>query len=107
MVHCFGDPGLGGESTCTYRAIKQTVGLWEDRPQMFGGDADRPVLEPGELLAITEDWLRMYVVFPSNEAADTFTLFVAATHAADAFDTAPYIWISSADVDSGKSRLAS
>src|SRR6266540_4508675 len=37
MVHCFGNPGLGGESTCTYRAIKQTVGLWEDRPQMFGG----------------------------------------------------------------------
>jgi hypothetical protein len=64
-------------------------------------------LLPSDALALARAWLEFYVVFPSAETADTCALFIAATHAADAFDTAPYLWISAPDMDSGKSRLGS
>jgi hypothetical protein len=49
--------------------------------------------------------LTRYVHFPNRHGPVAMALFVAATHAQDAFDVAPYVVVSSPVKRSGKSRL--
>jgi hypothetical protein len=62
--------------------------------------------EPGApLLAELHAALRRYVVFPSPEAADAVTLWVAASHAQPAWEHAPRLAVVSPLKRCGKSRL--
>jgi hypothetical protein len=57
------------------------------------------------VLADVEAALTRYVHFPSRHGPVAMTLFVAATHAQEAFDVAPYVVVSSPVKRSGKSRV--
>ncbi len=57
------------------------------------------------LLAELRAALTRYVVFPSPEAADAVTLWVAATHGQDAWEHAPRCAVVSPEKRCGKSRL--
>jgi hypothetical protein len=58
----------------------------------------------GSLLDELEAFIRRYVVVSDAQAA-AITLWVAHTHTLDATDTTPYLHITSAEAESGKSRL--
>ena len=49
--------------------------------------------------------LRRYVIFASLHQAHAVTLWIVHTHVINQFDQTPYLWISSAEKQSGKSRL--
>lgn len=57
-----------------------------------------------ELLAAVREFVRRYVVL-TDEQADAITLWVAHTHALDAAEATPYLNVSSAEKESGKTRL--
>jgi uncharacterized protein DUF3631 len=57
-----------------------------------------------EALDKAVSFIRRFVVM-SNEQAATVALWVAHTHAFDAFDFTPYLFVTSAERESGKSRL--
>ena len=56
------------------------------------------------LLSDVEHYVRRYVVLSDHQAA-AVTLFIALTHALDAFDCTPYLAITSATPRAGKTRL--
>lgn len=67
-------------------------------------DPDTFESELAELLDDVETFVRRYVVFSDDQAA-VVALWVAHTHALDAADTTPYLSITSAAMQSGKTRL--
>ncbi|MDX6591610.1 MAG: hypothetical protein QOJ13_806 [Gaiellales bacterium] len=58
----------------------------------------------GGLLDRTLSFLKRYLVLGDDEAV-TVCLWIAHTHAFDAADITPYLWVSSAERESGKSLL--
>ncbi len=63
---------------------------------------------PGELAAVLdtiETFLRCYIAFALPEQATAIALWVAHTHVITAFDTSPYLGITSAERQSGKTLL--
>lgn len=62
-------------------------------------------LRGSELLTLLHAAAKRYVIFPSAEAADAWTLWVAATHAQDAWESATRLVIKSPEKRCGKSRL--
>lgn len=62
-------------------------------------------LDGAEVLDDVAALLRKYVVFPSEDALVATTLWVAHTHAIEAFDSTPRLGIISAEKQSGKTRL--
>src|SRR5438094_829259 len=50
-------------------------------------------------------FFRLYVVFPYEAALVAAVLWVAHTHAVDAFDVTPYLAVTSPEKRSGKTRL--
>ena len=65
----------------------------------------RPAVEPNEGAALLDDlraFLCRFVAFPEPEQADAVTLWIAHTHAVDAFDCTPRLSIQSAEKRSGK-----
>jgi hypothetical protein len=65
--------------------------------------ADAPDL--AALLADVEAFLRRFVAFPSPHEPAALALWVAHTHAIDAFDIIPYVWITSPEAECGKTRV--
>ena len=68
----------------------------------------RPVVEPNEGARLLDDlrtFLCRFVAFPEPEQADAVTLWIAHSHAIDAFDCTPRLSIQSAEKRSGKTRL--
>jgi hypothetical protein len=63
-----------------------------------------PTLEVGEVLDAVAGTVRQYVVMTEHQA-DAVALWVAHTHALDAADASPYLSITSAEKESGKTRL--
>jgi hypothetical protein len=59
----------------------------------------------GYLLSEAEGIFKRYVRFPDRSGPIALALWMAVTHAKDAFDVAPYINITSATKRSGKSRI--
>jgi hypothetical protein len=59
----------------------------------------------GHLLDALRDELARYVAFPSGEAADAVTLWIAATHAQPSWEHAPRLAVISPEKRCGKSRL--
>src|SRR5690242_5752333 len=62
-------------------------------------------LTGAELLSQLHAALTRYVVLPSAEAADAIVLWIAATHAAPAWNCAPRLDVTSPVKRCGKSRL--
>ena len=62
-------------------------------------------LNGAEVLDDVAALLRKYVVFPSDDALVATTLWIAHTHAIEAFDSTPRLGIISAEKQSGKTRL--
>ncbi|MEX0754121.1 MAG: DUF3631 domain-containing protein [Actinomycetota bacterium] len=58
-----------------------------------------------DVLDEVEQLLRKYVVFPTEGAAVAATIWIAYTHAARAFDVCPYLAITSAEKECGKTRV--
>lgn len=58
-----------------------------------------------EVLDAIEEVFAQYVVFPSQEAADAVTLWVAHTHVFHAFESTPRLAVNSTQPGSGKSRV--
>ena len=56
------------------------------------------------VLDATRDFVRRFVVMSDHQAV-VFTLWVFHTHAFGAADYTPYLWVKSAERESGKSRL--
>jgi Protein of unknown function (DUF3631) len=71
----------------------------------IGAVADAPEGEGAELLEQLHQALTRYVVFPSPEAVDAVTLWVAATHGQPAWEHAPRLPLVSPVKRCGKSRL--
>jgi hypothetical protein len=67
--------------------------------------SDREPRNLAELLGHVEALFRKYVRFPNRFGSVALALWVAVTHAQDAFDVAPYINITSPEKRSGKSRI--
>jgi hypothetical protein len=68
----------------------------------------RPAVEANEgaqLLDDLREFLCRFVAFPEPEHADAVALWIAHTHAIDAFDCTPRLSIQSAEKRSGKTRL--
>ncbi len=61
--------------------------------------------ELGELLEVTRAAYAKYVVFTTTAAAVATTLWTAHTHVFEAADSTPYLYVSSAISESGKSRV--
>lgn len=57
-----------------------------------------------ELLSWVEEFCRTYIAYPSEHAAVAHTLWIAHTHAMDAWDSTPRIAFLSPEPGSGKSR---
>ena len=57
------------------------------------------------LLDLAERWMRRFVVFRCDQAPVALALWVAHTHAFEAAEATPYMCISSAESESGKSRV--
>lgn len=53
----------------------------------------------------TEGWLNRFVVFPNEHGSTAVALWVAYTHVAEQFDVAPYLLITAAEIESGKTRI--
>jgi len=70
-----------------------------------GGTPDPTDSDGGELLDELEASLVRYVILPSPEALAAVTLWIAATHAAQAWNTAPRLLITGPEKRCGKSRL--
>ena len=68
-----------------------------------GGFIEPPAL--AETLARVEEFLRRYIVFPSEAHPPAIALWVAHSHALEAFDYTPYLHISSPEKRCGKSRV--
>ncbi|WP_120275406.1 DUF3631 domain-containing protein [Mycobacterium lehmannii] len=66
--------------------------------------ADTPVLDGRDLLTELLDTLRRYVWFPDDHAAVAVALWVAATHAIEAWNAAPRLVLNSPQKRCGKSR---
>lgn len=66
---------------------------------------DAGALEGAALLDQIRATLKRYVIFPTEEAADAVTLYIAATHAQTAWRTAARLVIKSAEKRCGKTRL--
>jgi Protein of unknown function (DUF3631) len=67
---------------------------------------DFPPAEPGyQVLDDVGSYLARFVAFASVEQRDAVTLWVAHTHAIDAFETTPRLAITSPEKQSGKTRL--
>jgi hypothetical protein len=62
------------------------------------------VSELAALLDATSAFTRRFVVMSAHQSV-VFTLWVFHTHAFDAADFTPYLWVKSAERESGKSRL--
>ncbi len=58
-----------------------------------------------EVLDAVERVVARFVVLPSTEALDAVVLFVACTHAIEAFDVSPYLHVTSPERRSGKTLL--
>jgi hypothetical protein len=68
----------------------------------------RPVVEPNDGARLLDDlrsFLCRFVAFAEPEQADAVTLWIAHSHAIDAFDCTPRLSIQSAEKRSGKTRL--
>ena len=61
-------------------------------------------LDLSELLADVESYIRRYVVLTEHQSV-TVTLWVAHTHVMSAFDCTPYLQVTSATKQAGKTRL--
>jgi hypothetical protein len=68
-------------------------------------DVDPATLNGAELLNQVGAALNRYVILPSPEAADAVTLWIVASHAALAWNTAPRLVIRAPEKRCGKSRL--
>ena len=62
-------------------------------------------LTGAEVLDLVEDTLTRYVVFPSPEAADAVTLYIAATHGQPSWQHATRLVVKSAEKRCGKTRV--
>ena len=77
-----------------------------DNPLHYSADElDGQDLDGAELLGELHAALARYVVFPSADAADAVTLWIAATHGVNAWHCAPRLDITSPVKRCGKSRL--
>jgi hypothetical protein len=56
-------------------------------------------------LDLIENYLRRFVVYPSEHALVAHTLWIAHTHLIQCFDTTPRLGLMSAEKESGKTRL--
>ncbi|GAA2377272.1 hypothetical protein Cme02nite_20900 [Catellatospora methionotrophica] len=65
----------------------------------------RPTIDGAELLDRVHAMIVRYVILPCPEAADAVTLWIAATHAQDAWAYAPRLVIRAPEKRCGKSRL--
>src|SRR5690348_18238059 len=65
----------------------------------------QPRPDGAALLDVLLEALTRYVIFPTPEAADAVTLWVAATHAQPAWPHAPRLVIRAPEKRCGKSRL--
>ncbi|WP_232077557.1 hypothetical protein [Mycolicibacterium aichiense] len=83
-----------------------TSGGCRDRvvPQSSIPAADTPLVDGSELLSELLDTLRRYVCFPDDNCAVAVALWVAATHAIDAWNAAPRLVLNSPQKRCGKSR---
>ena len=52
-----------------------------------------------------KQWLERFIIFPSEHGSTALTLWVAVTHAIDAFDVAPYLLITAPEIESGTTRV--
>lgn len=64
-----------------------------------------PALPTAKLLTTVENLLRRYVRFPDEHGPTALALFVLHTHAIDAADVTPYVYIKSPQKRSGKTRV--
>jgi Protein of unknown function (DUF3631)/Domain of unknown function (DUF3854) len=65
----------------------------------------RPALPTATLLGGVERLLRRYVIFPDEHGPVALALYVLHTWALEAFDVTPYIYVTSPQKRSGKTRL--
>jgi hypothetical protein len=77
-------------------------GTWSERS--VADVADAPEDEGSSLLNEVADFLRRYIAYPSEHARIAHTLWVAHTHAMDAWDSTPRIAFLSPEPASGKTR---
>jgi len=100
------DDYLAGHTADELRALADAQPIPKSRSN---GAAETKPTRPAPLLApLLEDvlaFLRRYVVFTKPEQAIAVALWIAHTHIAQQVETTPYLWISSAEKRSGKTRL--
>lgn len=85
--------------------IDEHVHLWDFNRIEEPGSGDVADVRPlAELLDALEEYVRAYVVVSDAQAA-AVTLWTAHTHVLEATDVTPYLHVTSAEAESGKSRL--
>src|SRR5438477_12477605 len=84
-------------------AIFQPAGPPLPTPIVLHPDVDTN--EGARLLDDLRSFLCRFVAFPEPEQADAVALWIAHSHAIDAFDCTPRLSIQSAEKRSGKTRL--
>lgn len=72
--------------------------------QKENAEHERAKVNTGLLIAKTRDFIRRYVVLSQFQSL-MVALWVLHTHAFEAFDTTPYLWINSPEKRSGKTLL--
>jgi hypothetical protein len=90
------DDGLG---------VVDGADLMPDRSHATTDEAPDVVLSTGELLDAVKAELERFVVFADDSQAIAVAAWVLHTHVFEAFDTTPYLHVSSPTKQSGKSRL--
>lgn len=69
------------------------------------GSGEQQTISLASALDAIAEFLRRYVVFAADAQVVAVTLWIAHTHAIDAFDVSPYLAVTSAEKGSGKTRL--
>ena len=88
----------------TAETAASSIGLSDSKPE--SAMTERPIRPLADLLSDVCAYLQRYVVLPGEDDCRAIALWIAHTHLFAQFDVSPYLSVSSAEKQSGKTRLA-